>query len=234
MKTIKKIIVKTLPVMAGYLVLGLGFGIIAEKNGYNFLWATAMSLFIYAGSMQFITIPLLVSNASFLTVTLTTLMVNARHLFYGVSMVEHYKDTKGYKPYLIYGLTDETYSLVCTKETIDNIPYPKYCFLITLFNHIYWLIGTILGVLVGSLITFNTQGIEFAMTALFITVVVDQWRSTKNHLPTIIGIFATLISLIIFGKDSFLIPSMIIILVLLLLGRKSFEVKEDKNEISNN
>lgn len=230
MKNVKNIIIKTLPVMAGYLVLGFGFGIISLKNGYGFIWALAMSVFIYAGSMQYVTISLLTSSASLITTALTTLMVNARHLFYGISMIEHYKGAKGYKPYLIYGLTDETYSLVCTKESINDMPYHKYCFITTLLNHIYWIIGTSLGVLVGTLIKFNTKGVEFAMTALFITVFVEQWKTTKNHLPAIIGLLSTIICLIIFGKDSFLIPSMIVIITLLLLGKNSLNKKEERND----
>ena len=230
MKTIKKIIIKTLPVMAGYIVLGFGFGIISLKNGYGLIWALAMSLFIYAGSMQYVTLTLLTSGASLITTAITTLMVNARHLFYGISMIEPYKKSKGYKPYLIFSLTDETYSLVCTRETVDDIPYHKYCFLISLFNHIYWIIGTLLGVLIGTLVKFNTQGIEFAMTALFITVFVEQWKTTKNHFPALIGLGASITCLIIFGTSNFLIPSMITIIVLLLLGKKSFEKMEGNND----
>ena len=119
----KKLFIKTLPVMAGYIVLGFGFEIISLKSGYGILWALAMSIFIYAGSMQYVTITLLTSGASLITTALTTLMVNARHLFYGISMIEQYKHSKYYKPYLIYGLTDETYSLVCTNNSVDNIPF---------------------------------------------------------------------------------------------------------------
>ena len=226
-KIIKTAFIKSLPVLAGYLVIGFGFGMICEKNSYGFLWTLAMSLFIYAGSMQYVTISLLTSNASLLTAFLTTLMVNARHLFYGISMVEHYKGSGKYKPYLIFGLTDETYSLVCTGEAPNGLDFHKYSVWVTIFNHFYWIIGSVLGVLVGSILKINTTGVEFSMTALFITVFVEQWRKTKNHTPAIIGLFATLVCLVIFGSDNFLIFSMIFISILLILFKKKIEYKED-------
>ena len=226
-KIIKTAFIKSLPVLAGYLVIGFGFGMICEKNGYGFLWTLAMSLFIYAGSMQYVTISLLTSNASLLTAFFTTLMVNARHLFYGISMVEHYKGSGKYKPYLIFGLTDETYSLVCTGEAPNGLDFHKYSVWVTIFNHFYWIIGSVLGVLVGTILKINTTGVEFSMTALFITVFVEQWRKTKNHTPAIIGLFATLVCLVIFGSNNFLIFSMIFISILLILFKKKIEYKED-------
>lgn len=214
---IKLSFLKTLPVMAGYLVLGIGFGIIAEENGYGVIWSILMSTFIYAGSMQYVTISLLTSGVSLITAALTTLMVNARHLFYGISMIEPYKKFKKTKPYLIFGLTDETYSLVCSGEAPNNIDFSKYAFFVTLFNQIYWIIGSIVGSIIGNLVTLNFQGIEFAMTALFITVFVDQWRKTKDHFPAIIGLITSIVSLLIFGKDGFLIPTMLIISIILLI-----------------
>ena len=225
-KLLKTAIIKTLPVMAGYLVLGFGFGILSEKNGYGIWWALAMSVFIYAGSMQYVAVSLLTSGASLITTALTTLMVNARHLFYGISMVDKYKDAKKYKPYLIFGLTDETYSLVCTGDYPEGVDSHKYCFLVSVLNQLYWICGTMLGVLAGSIIKFNTAGVEFSMTALFITVFVEQWKSTKNHLPAIIGLVSSVICLLIFGSDSFLIPSMIVISVVLSLGKKLILKKE--------
>lgn len=228
-KTIKYAFIKSLPVMAGYIVLGIGFGIISEKNGYGILWALAMSVFIYAGSMQYVTVSLLSSGANLLAVALTTLMVNARHLFYGISMLEPYKNLGKYKPYLIFGLTDETYSLVCRNDVPENINFHQYSFWLTLFNQSYWIIGSVIGATIGSIIKFNTAGVEFAMTALFITVFVEQWRSTKNHIPALIGLFSSIICLIIFGKDNFLIPSMILISIILCLTSKWNTNKEEKN-----
>lgn len=228
-KTIKYAFIKSLPVMAGYIVLGIGFGIISEKNGYGILWALAMSVFIYAGSMQYVTVSLLSSGANLLSVALTTLMVNARHLFYGISMLEPYKNSGKYKPYLIFGLTDETYSLVCRNDVPENISFHQYSFWLTLFNQSYWIIGSVIGATIGSIIKFNTSGVEFAMTALFITVFVEQWRSTKNHIPALIGLFSSIICLIIFGKDNFLIPSMVLISIILCLTSKWNTNKEEQN-----
>lgn len=223
----KTALTKTLPVMAGYVVLGIGFGIICVKNGFGIWWVLAMSGLVYAGSMQFVAVSLLTSGASLFTAALTTLMVNARHLFYGVSMVERYKGTGAIKPYLIFSLTDETYSLVCTGETPNGLSPKSYYLAVSFLNHLYWVTGSLIGALFGSIITFNTAGIDFAMTALFITVVVEQWKSTKNHLPAIIGMGASVICLVIFGADNFLIPAMAIILLSLTLGKRLFE-KEGK------
>lgn len=220
---------KTLPVMAGYLVLGFGFGILLEDNGYGFWWALAMSGLIYAGSMQFVAISLLTSGASLISTALTTLMVNARHLFYGISMVEKYKGAGKKKPYLIFALTDETYSLVCNEDYPEGIEPHTYCLTISIFNQFYWVLGSVLGSLIGSAITFNTAGIDFAMTALFVTVFVEQWLSTKNHLAALIGVGASAVCLLIFGKDNFLIPSMIAITVLLAVSKKFLE-KTDGGE----
>lgn len=222
----KIVFLKTLPVMAGYMVLGLGFGILFEKNGYGFWWSLAMSLLVYAGSMQYVAIGLMTSGASLVSTALTTLMVNARHLFYGISMVERYKDAGKKKPYLIFALTDETYSLVCSDDYPEGADPHVYCFMISLINQCYWVLGSILGSLVGSAITFNTTGIDFAMTALFVTVFVEQWLSTKNHLPALLGVGCSVICLLLFGSESFLIPSMIAITVMLTLSKNILEKKD--------
>lgn len=221
----KKAFRDTLPVMAGYLVLGIGFGIIMTTSGYSPVWSLIMSLFIYAGSMQYAGIGLLTGGASLITVALTTLMVNARHLFYGISMVDKYKKTGKVKPYLIYGLTDETYALAVaanndTENEVDITSQNKYFFLITVMDHFYWVAGSMIGALLGTIITFDTTGIDFALTALFITIFTDQWLKTKKHLPAIIGVAASVLSLIIFGQQSFLIPSMILISAALLIMKR--------------
>lgn len=222
-KLLKTAFINTIPVMTGYFVLGLGFGIISEKNGYGIWWAFAMSTFIYAGSMQYVTISLLTSGASLLSAALTTLMVNARHLFYGISMIEKYRDAGKKKPYLIFALTDETYSLVCNGECPEGTDYHTYCMLVSFMDQCYWVIGSIAGALVGSALEFNTTGIDFAMTALFVTVFVEQWLSTKNHISALIGLGCSAICLLIFGSDHFLIPSMITITVMLSVCRKYTE-----------
>ena len=207
----------TVPVMTGYLFLGFGFGILLQQSGYGLLWCLAMSGFIYAGSMQYMAIGLLTGGARLLTAALTTLVVNARHLFYGISMVDAYKGTGRKKPYLIFALTDETYSLVSQKQVPDH----SYCFWVSLFDQCYWVLGSALGSLAGSLLPINYEGIEFVLTALFVTIFVEQWLSTKNHAPAITGVAATAICLLIFGKDIFLIPSMIAIAGILMLMQKN-------------
>ncbi len=223
-KTIKQAFTDTIPVMTGYIVLGFGFGIVLKANGYGLFWALIMSLFIYAGSMQYVAIGLLSSGASLITAALTTLMVNARHLFYGISMLDKYKDTGKAKPYLIFALTDETYSLVC-KDNINVTEENKknYYFFVSLFDQIYWVAGSVLGAVIGNLVEFNSNGIEFALTALFLTVLTEQWLTAKDHAPAMIGIIVSLICLLIFGRESFLIPSMLIIALLLCISKEKKE-----------
>lgn len=217
--TIKYAFKQSLPIMAGYIVLVIGFGILLKSKGYGVIWAFFMSLFIFAGSMQYVGVNLLAGGASIITTALMTIMVNARHLFYGVSMLERYKDTKPYKPYLIFGLTDETYSLVCSGDVPAGVDRNKYFFLLTMFNQCYWIIGGVAGNLIGSLITFNTAGIEFSMTSLFLVVFTEQWMSTKDHTSAIIGVVTSAACLLIFGSDNFLIPAMIgITIILIVLG----------------
>ena len=215
----------TVPVMAGYIVLGMGFGIILKTKGYGVLWAFAMSVFIYAGSMQFVAVDLLTGGASLITVALTTLMVNARHLFYGISMIDRYKNAGAKKPYLVFALTDETYSLVCKPDS-HNINH-NFCFAVSLFDQIYWVAGSVVGSMLGSVIPFNTEGIDFALTALFVTVFTEQWLDSKSHSPALIGLLASLVCLLIFKQNNFLIPSMIIITALLVIIRKREAVNYD-------
>ena len=211
---------KSLPVMAGYVVLGIGFGILLRSAGYGVLWAFAMSVFIYAGSMQYVGVGLLAGGASVITTILTTLMVNARHLFYSISMIDRYKDSGKYKPYLVFALTDETYSLLCDGKTPEGEDADKYRFLVSLFNHSYWVAGSVAGSLLGTVLPFSTEGIEFAMTALFLASFTEQWIENKDHIPAITGVVSTLLCLLVFGTDSFLIPAMLLITLLLTLLRK--------------
>lgn len=225
-KTARQAFVDTIPVLTGYLVLGFGFGIILKANGYGVFVAFLMSFFIYAGSMQYVAIGLLAAGASLITVALTTLMVNARHLFYGLSMIEKYKKAGKRKPYLIFALTDETYSLVCNDDlNMAAEERNNYCFLVSFFNHVYWVTGSVLGAFMGSVVKFNSEGIDFALTALFLTVFIEQWLSTKKHAPAIIGVVVSVICLVLFGKDNFLIPAMMGISIMLCLD------KEEKNNV---
>ena len=220
-QTVKNAFFKSIPVFAGYVVLGIGFGILLRSAGFGVLWAFAMSTFIYAGSMQYVGVSLLSGGASVITAALTTFMVNARHLFYSISMVDTYKDAGPYKPYLIFALTDETYSLLCDKKTPPGDDPDRYRFFVSLFNQCYWVLGSVIGSLLGAVIPFSTEGIEFSMTALFIASFTEQWLSTKDHVPALTGLLCTLLCLVLFGSSRFLIPAMLLItLVLTLLRRR--------------
>lgn len=210
----------TIPVLSGYLVLGIGFGLLCQSSGFPWWTGVLMSLIIYGGSMQFVLVGLLTSGASLITAALTTLMVQARHLFYGISMIDRYREIGAVKPYVIFTLTDETYALVCTDEMPEQCDANRYRFFVSLFDHIWWVGGTLIGVLLGQIIPFSTEGIEFSMTALFVTVFVEQWLSTGDHIPALTGVAASLVSLAVFGPSRFLIPAMILITILLSLLRR--------------
>lgn len=207
----------TIPVMTGYLFLGIGFGIIMQQNGFGLGWAAAMSVFIYAGSMQYVGVGLLTGGSGLVTAALATLLVNARHLFNGISMINAYKGTGKKKPYLIFALTDETYSLVSREQLPRGVERNAYFFLVSLFDQCYWVAGTALGSLAGSLIPMNFEGIDFALTALFVTIFVEQWLSSKDHFPAIVGVVSAAACLLLFGPDTFLIPTMILITAIFVL-----------------
>ena len=214
-RTVKLAFYQSIPVFAGYIVLGTGFGILMRNAGYGVLWAAAMSIFMYAGSLQYVGISLLTGGASILTTAMTSFMVNARHLFYSISMIGTYKNAGKYKPYMIFALTDETYSLLCDGTVPDGVEPDLYRFLVSLFNHSYWVLGSVIGNLLGTVLPFSTAGIEFSMTALFTASFTEQWLTTKNHIPALTGLFCTLLCLVVFGRENFLIPAMMLITLVL-------------------
>lgn len=217
---IKRAFRASLPVFAGYIVLGIGFGILLKTKGYGLLWAALSSVFVYAGSLQYVMVNLIAAGAPLITTVLTAVMVNARHLFYGISMIDRYKGAGKKKPYLIFALTDETYSLVCSDESVRGVrDRHRYYFFLSMFNQIYWITGSVTGSVLGGLITFSTEGIDFALTALFVTIFVDQWLSTKDHRAALTGVIASVICLLIFGADNFLIPAMLCITAALTVMR---------------
>ena len=222
-KTIKYSFLSSVPVMAGYVVLGIGFGILLNSAGYSWPWALAMSVFIYAGSMQYVGVSLLSGGASLITGALMTVMVNIRHLFYGIAMIDRYRDTGASKPYLIFALTDETFSLVCSAEVPKKVDLKKYYLFTSAFNQCYWVFGSFLGALMGSGLNFNSAGIEFSMTALFTVIFTQQWEQTDNHLPAILGAGISLVCLVITGPSGFLIPSMILITIAMFAIRRLVE-----------
>ncbi len=227
-RAVRQAFVDTIPVLTGYLALGFGFGIMLQAAGFPVWLATVMSITMYAGAMQYVAVGLLSSGASMLTVGLTTILVNARHLFYGISLLDKFKGTGKHTPYLIFALTDETYSLLCR----DNPEVPAtekkaYYFCICFFDHCYWISGCTLGAVTGSLVTFNSQGIDFVLTALFITILIEQWQSMKKHYPAIMGATVTAACLVAFGKENFMIPAMLVILLMLCLHKEEKEVSHD-------
>lgn len=218
----------TLPVMAGYLFLGMGFGILLESNGYSFVWAFFMAIIIYAGSMQYVAIDLLSGGATLISTAIMTLMIQIRHLFYGLSIIDKYKGVGKKKLLLMHELTDETYSLTATVTVPEGIDKGWFYFFISVLDHCYWIIGCTIGALFGSLFTFNTKGVDFVMTALFLVIFTDQWLSSKKHLPAIIGVLCSILCLVLFGADHFIIPAMLSILSILTIFRKYFD-KEEKH-----
>lgn len=215
--------------MAGYIVLGMGFGILLHSKGYSFVWALVMSLTIYGGSIQYVAVDLLSGGATLIATAIMTFMVNARHLFYGITMLDKYRGTGKTKPYLIFSLTDETFSLVSRDNIPEEIDRKKYYFIVSLLNQSYWVIGCTLGAILGSLVAFNSRGVEFSMTALFIVIFTEQWMSNKQHIPAICGVVLTLLCRVVFGAENFIIPSMLCISAALLLLRKKLE-KEERHD----
>ena len=227
-KALKTVFLDTVPVMTGYLFLGISFGILLQEAGYGLPWAFSMALFMYAGSAQFLSVSLLANHASILSSAIAVFLLNARHIFYGISLIDAYKDTGKKKPYLIFALTDETYSLVTQNQPPEGMKHHTYCFLVSLFDHIYWVAGCVIGSVAGNFIPISFEGIEFVLTALFVTLFTEQWLSNKNHFPAVVGVVSTVLCLVIFGKDIFLIPSMVLIAVLLTTTRKTGKRKEDE------
>lgn len=177
----------TLPVFFGYLFLGIAFGLLLADAGYGAPWALFMSIFVYAGSAQFMLAGLLAGGTSILTVSIMTLLINSRHMFYGLSFLEKFRQMGRCYPYMVFSLTDETYSLICSLKVPPEYAEDDALFLISLLDHIYWIFGSVLGALLGQIVPFDTTGIDFAMTALFIVIFTEQWLSYPTHLPAILG-----------------------------------------------
>ncbi|WP_368488868.1 AzlC family ABC transporter permease [Clostridium sp. BJN0013] len=217
----------TIPVLTGFTFLGIAYGILMNSKGYGVGWAVLMSFMAFAGSAQYVAITFLTSVFNPIYALLMTLMVNARHLFYGISMLDKYGNTGKLKPYLIFGLCDETFSIVCSAEPPEGVNQNWFNFFITFLDHSYWVLGTALGGILGSMVSFNTKGLDFVLTALFVVIFVGQWKTQKKHKPAIIGVLCSVICLIVFGQDNFIIPSMIVILIVLTVFRKKYlEEKE--------
>lgn len=213
----------TLPIFAGFWFLALAYGILMNVNGFSFIYPMFMSLLIFGGSLEFIVVTMLMSAFAPLQAFTIALLVQARHLFYGITMLDRYKGTGWKKPYLIFGMCDESFSINYTADIPEDVDRGWFMFFVTLLNHFYWVSGATVGGLVGSLLRFNTKGIDFVMTAMFVTIFMNQWMKEKKKYTGIIGIGSTLLCLIVFGADSFMIPAMLMILVLLTCFRKPIE-----------
>ncbi|MCI1696106.1 azaleucine resistance protein AzlC [Aneurinibacillus aneurinilyticus] len=216
----------TVPIFAGFLFLGIAYGIYMNSLGFNAVYPIMMSLIIFAGSMEFVAAHLLLVAFNPINALFLTLMVNARHLFYGISMLDKYKKTGKKKFYLIYGLCDESFSINYTVDVPMNVDKGWFMFFVTLLNHSYWVIGAAIGGIFGSLVQFNTEGLDFVMTALFVVIFIEQWMKEKKHHSSLAGLGLSTVSLIIFGGNNFIIPAMLAILGILTVLRRPLEKVE--------
>lgn len=210
---------KTVPIFAGYLFLGLSFGILAVSQGLSPSLTIFMSFLVYSGAMQFAAVPLLIGPFDPITHFFLTLIISARHVFYGITMLKPYSQMDWKKYYTIFAMTDETFSLNVALDIPAHIRQDWVFFHISWLNHLYWILGGVLGVVLGAMIPFDTTGIDFVLTALFLSIFVDQWLSTDDHTPAIIGLLSTFAMLLLFGKQHFMIPSMLLIIMTLLAQR---------------
>lgn len=213
----------TLPVLAGFSFLGFSYGFLMVSKGFPAIYPLFMSMFVYAGSMQFVAIALLLAPFNPWYALLLTLTVNARHIFYGISMLERFRDTGAIKPYLIFGMSDETFSISYSAAAPRGVDRTSFMFFVTLLNQVYWVAGTAFGALAGNLIRFNTAGIDFSLTALFAVIFLDQWRKSKSHAPALIGVGCSLLCLFVFGPDRFLLPAMALVVAAFAAARKKLE-----------
>lgn len=218
----------TLPILAGFLFLGITYGIYMNVSGFSFWYPLFMSMTIFAGSVEFVAVNLLLGAFNPIQALLMTLMLNARHLFYGISMLERYRGTGFKKLFLIFGMCDESFSINYTAEIPEDVDRGWFMFFVTLFNYLYWVSGATLGGIFGSLIRFNTEGLDFVMTAMFAVIFIEQWMKEKRHTGAFLGLGAPLVCLAVFGADRFMIPAMASILLLLTLFQKRIEQRGEE------
>lgn len=230
-KALKAAFPHTIPIFTGFIFIGIAYGVLMESKGYGFLWSLFFSMVVFAGSSQYVAITFLTSAFNPVYALLMSLMINARHLFYGISLIDKFKDAGKLKPFLIYGLCDETFSVVCSAEPPEDVDKNWFMFFITLLNYSYWALGSMLGGIIGSMVTFNTKGLDFVLTALFVVIFIGQWKSQKEHRPALTGVVCSLICLIAFGPNNFIIPSMIAILSVLTILKKQTDKNVAKEEI---
>ena len=213
---------KTVPVMVGYLFLGAAYGILMHVNGYGILWTVCTSLLVFAGSLQYLGITLLVTAVHPLTALFMSVMLNARHLFYGVSLLKKYSgfENKLLKLYAIFGLSDETFSIIVSEDPPAGLNRDKVYAWITLLDQSYWVLGSAIGAIAGQFLTVSTTGLDFTLTALFVVIFTDQWKQKEGHMPALLGIAASILCILLFGRDSFIVPAMFLICAMLGLDYK--------------
>lgn len=216
----------TIPIFAGFCFLGMTYGIYMKVSGFAFWYPMLMSLVIYGGSLEFVAVSMLLAPYAPMQAFLMTLMIQARHLFYGIALLDKFRGMGWKKPYLIFGMCDETFSINCTAEIPEDVDRGWFYFFVTLLKQIYWVLGATAGGLVGGLIRFNTEGLDFVMTAMFVVIFLEQWRKEKRHDSAAVGMAASVVCLAIFGADNFLIPTMVCILAVLTALRRPLEQKE--------
>lgn len=223
LKALRAAFPHTIPIFAGFCFLGMAYGIYMNVSGFSFWYPLVMSLTIFGGSLEFLAVSMLLSPFAPLQTLIVTLMIQARHLFYGISMLDKYKGMGWKRFYLIFGMCDESFSINYTAEIPKDVDKGWFMFWVTLLNQFYWVSGSTLGGLLGSLIAFDTEGLDFVMTAMFVVIFLEQWLKEKKHYTALIGIGAAVVCRLLFGADSFMVPIMVCILLLLTLGRKPIE-----------
>ena len=226
---------KTIPIMFSYLFLNMAFGIMMNQAGFPFYWAYLVSLTVYTGAFQFVIVSFLSAGAGIATIALTALAMNCRHMFYGVTFLKEFQSMGKRYPYMIFSLTDETYALYCSLEYPENLDRHQVMFDIAWLSRAYWLIGTLVGALLGQIIPFDFEGVDFCMTALFVTILIDQWRKCESHAPAVIGGVSAVVFLLIFGASRFMLPSLMVTTALLLIftpGERISETVAAGNKVS--
>lgn len=213
----------TIPIFAGFWFLGMTYGIYMHVSGFSFVYPMVMSMVIFGGSLEFVAVEMLLSAFAPVQTLIMALLIQARHLFYGIAMLDKFKGLGWKRFYLIFGLCDETFSINCSVEIPENVDKGWFMFFVTLLNQLYWVSGATIGALVGSLFTFNTEGLDFVMTAMFVVIFLEQWLKEKKHYTALMGVVVSAVCLILFGADSFMLPTMACILCLLTVFRRPLE-----------
>ena len=234
-RELKYALVKTIPIMFSYLFLSMAFGIMMNQAGFPFYWAYLVSLTVYTGAFQFVIVSFLSAGAGIVTIALTALAMNCRHMFYGVTFLKEFKSMGKCYPYMIFSLTDETYALYCSLEYPKDLNHHQIMFDIAWLSRAYWLVGTLAGALLWQIIPFDFEGVDFCMTALFVTILIDQWKKSENHAPAVIGGVSAVVFLLIFGASRFMLPSLMVTTALLLIftpGERIAEAAADGNKVS--